>query len=46
MENANFEPGFLPNEIYDAKTQLARAAQYASYQQEIKLEQLVPKHLN
>ncbi|XP_065075161.1 uncharacterized protein LOC135698941 [Ochlerotatus camptorhynchus] len=38
-EDANLEPGLSLNEIYDAKAQLTRAAQYASYKQELELLQ-------
>ncbi|XP_038117303.1 uncharacterized protein LOC119769345 [Culex quinquefasciatus] len=36
-EDANLEPGLSPNEIYDAKAQLARFAQHGAYEKEIQL---------
>ncbi|XP_062537729.1 uncharacterized protein LOC134206065 [Armigeres subalbatus] len=38
-DNDNLESELSPNEIYDAKAQLARAAQYASFRQELELLQ-------
>ncbi|XP_062714016.1 uncharacterized protein LOC134290827 [Aedes albopictus] len=47
-DNENLNLGLSPNEIYDAKMQLARAAQYAAYKPELELLQkgneLPPKH--
>ncbi|XP_038106574.1 uncharacterized protein LOC119766211 [Culex quinquefasciatus] len=36
-EDATLEPGLSPNEIYDAKAQLARLAQHDAYEKEIQL---------
>ncbi|XP_065075581.1 uncharacterized protein LOC135699286 [Ochlerotatus camptorhynchus] len=43
-EDANLEPGLSPNEIYDAKAQLALAAQYALYKLLQKGKDLPAKH--
>ncbi|XP_062715120.1 uncharacterized protein LOC134291413 [Aedes albopictus] len=37
VDNENLNVGLSPNEIYDAKIQLARAAQYAAYKPELEL---------